>query len=283
MVNLLTCFHTLSDPDVLSEKEWIEGCKTGAMDFSYIRKTVNCFDESALELACRFRDMGEENTTALTAVTIGDKTDESALRTLAALGFVHVARIDTGTENGTENLTSEETANALVSWIKRQANPALSMPFDLIITGQRSGDWNQAKVPMLIADQLGIRCLSNVTGFIPSDDKGAVVRWLMDDAVCSAYIEYPAVMSIGDVSGAFLRVPTLRQRMKSKQQPVDISMVCTDYLDEDQKTSVPSIRPVDLIAMEPLVESRDAVIIDNTSVDEASDTMLSYFREWIEE
>ena len=271
MAHLLTCFHTLADPDVLSEKEWTEGCAAGSVDFSYIRKAINSFDESALELACRFRDLAEDKDTFLSAVTIGDRTNETALRTLAALGFGRSVRIDARTES----LTSESAADILTGWIKEQASKTdSSYPFDLIITGQRSGDWNQAKMPMLIAGQLGFKCFTNVTAFAPVDDKGAMITWLTDDAVCTAYVAYPAVLSVGDVSGAFLRVPTLRQRMDSKKQEIEI--LTADPAGEADNG-------VRLIDMEAVTERREAVVIDGTDADAASDSMLLFFTGWMEE
>lgn len=271
MAHLLTCFHTLADPDVLSEKEWIDGCASGSVDFSYIRKTINSFDESALELSCRFRDLAKDGEAILSAVTIGDKTNETALRTLAALGFGRVVRIDAEVES----LTSEGVADILACWIEaRNSETGNASFFDLIITGQRSGDWNQAKVPVLIADQLGVKCFTNVTGFAPADDNGAIVTWLTDDAACTAYVSYPAVLSIGDVSGAFLRVPTLRQRMDSKKQTVEVIMADND------KGGDCCIRSKD---MKPVVERREAVFIDGTDAEAAADSMLLYFTKWMEE
>ena len=270
MAHLLTCFHTLADPDVLNEEEWIEGCASGTVDFSYVRKTINSFDESALELAGRVKDLAEDSETFLSAATIGDKTNETALRTLAALGFGRVARIDAAIES----LTSEGAADILAGWIAGKNTETKDVEhFDLIITGQSSGDWNQAQIPMLIADQLGIKCFTNVASFVPSDDNGAMVTWLTDDALCTAYVAYPAVLSVGDVSGTFLRVPTLRQRMDSKKQAVEVVMA------DNKKHDC----HVNLIDMKPVIERREAILIDGTDAEAAADSMLQYFTGWMEE
>ena len=271
MIRLLNCFHILADPEFLSDDEWREGCSAGNIDTSYIKKTINASDESALELSCRFRDQdASEECVCLAALTIGDKTNSRILKTLSAIGFDRTIRIENENVSGIQRMSSEQTALIISEWIRKTGE------FDIIITGQQSGDGNHGKVPSLIAETLDISCITGVTGFTPADKNGAYVSWLSDGTIIRAYVRYPVVLSVGIVSDAYLRVPTIKQRM-APDQAVTETISADDFCSDD---SMRKREPV-LLSMEPIVERREAVLIDGSEADKAARVMSDKYRKWV--
>lgn len=272
MIRVLNCFHILADPELLSDDEWQEGCKTGAIDTSYIKKTINASDESALELACRFRNQAiPEECVCLTALTLGDRTNDRILKTLSAVGFEHTVRIENEDAPGMECMSSEQIARLISKWIRATGG------FELIVTGQKSGDGNQGKVPSMIAEELAIGCITGVTEFIPADEKGAYVTWVSDGTVIRAYMAYPVVVSVGTVSDAYLRAPTIKQRMASEQAVPEL--LSADEIDSNSDGKK-NYAPV-LLAMEPVIEKREAILIDGIDSDEAARVMSDHYRKWV--
>ena len=269
-MDILVAFQIIADPDKLDEQDWVTGCENGRLDFSYIKKAVNSCDESALELACRFRDMSEEEVT-LSAVTIGDKTADSVLKTLIALGYDEAVRLSTDSLPDQDTITSEYVAEAIACQVRNHGG------YDLILTGRQSGDWNMGTAPLQLADRLGYLCLTNVTGIDADSDCIARVTWETDDEVCTAGITGPAVLAIGLASGTYLRVPTLKQRLATKQKGIGTIDI----------TELMGLKPheqyVLLKKMTPVIEKRDPVIIEGDDPAAAAETLHKYYREWMNE
>ena len=269
-MRILTCFHITADLEQLSEEEWAAGSKAGRIDTSYIKKTISCFDEGALEMACRLSDSLREagETCSLAAVTAGSMEADSYLKTLAALGFEQIYRIDTEGRSP-ETMTSEWAAGILSEWISRQA------PFDLILTGQRSGDGNQGKIPLLLAEASGIPCITHVCDFHPAENGGITVRWERDDGICETRLDSPAVLAVENAVGAYLRVPTLRQRLSAGSIVPEV--ICR----QDASPLPDEPASVSLRRLLPVTEKRDAVMADGSDPEEAARQMAQYYRKWI--
>ncbi len=273
MTRILTCFHFSVDLDMLSESEWISGGTSGYIDASYLKKEIPCYDESALELACRFSDRCSSRglDCVCTAVTASEKSGDRFLETLAALGFSGTDRIHLQDDRQRTALSSEQLSGLLFSYIQKQE------PFDLILAGAQSADGNQGKTPLLLAELLNIRCITQVTDFSPVDEGHALVSYYRDDALCEETVSYPVLLVIGNSADTYLRVPTLKQRMKSKQQPVgvyDPEALCrgSDLAGDGRIT---------LRSMEPVIQKRDTILVDGDDPSENAAIMYEYFKKWI--
>ena len=265
MIRILVCFHTLPDLEQLTGQEWTAGCEAGHIDASYLRKRISECDESALELALRYRASCGDLETEMTAVTIGGRSNDAVLSTLAALGFDHTARIEINDDAAASELGSGEAASMLLSWIERSGG------YDLIITGQQSGDGNQGKVPVLLASRLGTRCITYAEDFSSDGPDRIRISWQADDGLCTALAKLPLVISVGTVPGTFLRVPTLRQRMAVRGRCRELQLP-----DELMKTD----ERVILRSIEAVSETRDAVTYEPADPEEAADIILRYYRQW---
>lgn len=271
-MRLLVCFHATADLDTLSESEWISGSASGCIDTSYLKKAINCYDESALELACRFSEKcGTQDIDCFcAAVTAGTRNSDRFLETLAAVGILQTDRIHLTDTDEEKALSPERLSSYLYSYIRKQT------PFDLILCGERSADGYQGKVPLLLAELLGIRCITQVTSFQPVDDRHISVIYNRDDALCRETVAAPVLLVIGNSADTYLRIPTLRQRMQSKKQPITVYDPNELFSDFD---AVPDTCALN--AMEADIPTRDAVQVDGSDPQKAAEVMYNYYKKWV--
>ncbi len=122
----------------------------------YVRQIVNCFDESALELALRIKDyysqIGEE--TELTALTIANDSP-SFFKTLFATGYDRVIRLTPLLEKIFSPLS---IADKILSFIREE-----QAGFDAFLFGQQAAPFDSGQVPLFfVAQGLGIPAISNI-------------------------------------------------------------------------------------------------------------------------
>ena len=103
-MRILVCFRATPDYEALRESNWAalaaaaaaDGATGGGEATKYVRRILDCFDESALELALRLAEargaLGAA--TELAALTVAGREADTHLKTLRALGFARAARVE---------------------------------------------------------------------------------------------------------------------------------------------------------------------------------------------
>lgn len=262
MIKVLVCFTTVPQMELLSEEEWSSGCRSGIIDTSGLKQELNSYDESALELTCRFADDAASMGLCVSknAVTIGPHISEQQLKTIAALGFSRTDRICC---EHPDTMDSEMAANILKDYILKSEN------YDLIIMGSQSSPGNSSQTPFMLSEALGFHCISQVTNYQPIDDKSLCVCHKLDGGECAEDLLYPAVLTIGTVASSYLRVPTLRDRMKVQKDCIRQIQIM-DLPSYPTYPSGPSGEHVPkLINIRYLIEKRKPEIIDGTADEQA--------------
>jgi electron transfer flavoprotein alpha/beta subunit len=204
--------------EFMSEKDWVSTV-ANTVDTSFLNKCINSQDESALEIALCLKDKME---CKLTGVTIGP--DSGFYRNLFALRFDRVVRIETEKEL---RFQSEIVARALTRSIEMAQEKQ-----DLILLGSQCAEGNNGKTPFLVAEMLGIPCIMEVIeiehGIM---GKTLLVKTLCEDGIMEQEIALPFVAAIGNAPKSFLRMPTLVDKLKTKDCLVEqISM--NDLVDD---------------------------------------------------
>jgi electron transfer flavoprotein beta subunit len=98
-MNILVCFKVVPDLDQLSGSDWVvDSCSR--VETRFVKKMINPYDESALELALKMADQarGSAITTSLNALTIADSGANLTLKSLRALGYQEAVRIESDAE-----------------------------------------------------------------------------------------------------------------------------------------------------------------------------------------
>ncbi len=228
-VRILVCFKVTPDYEALREADWVAGEGGGAhgsgaagggtgaasrVETRYVPRILDCFDESALEMALRMREAAAGGTVPveLGAISIGGKEVERHLKTLQALGYERVTRVDTDADL---DFAPTVTASIIARYVENTNNT------DLLMLGWRSGPHDGGTVPFLVAEELGWPCLTQVTEVVVLSSDRVRVAHVVDDGVLRVTVRLPCVLGVGNAVVARLRVPTLTDRLAQRGAPVE--------------------------------------------------------------
>ena len=196
-----------------NEEDWIKISK--ASNGGCFPRIFDCFDEAALEMALGLRDEIEAagKKVLLRAVTIGVKSDEKHTERLFALKYDSVTRIDYAAG---DMYTPNLKAVLIADHIKKTGIP------DYIFCGVQSGIGGSGMTGPMIAEYLGLPCVSNVSNVRSTSEAGLHVRISSDGGHASGRISGKAVLIVGNSVRGLLRIPTLKARRAVKDKHTDV-------------------------------------------------------------
>jgi electron transfer flavoprotein beta subunit len=207
-MKILVAFKICPDLDRLRPEDLQVSGKLSA-DTHFLPNLLNCYDESALELALRARDAGAQHgqTAELSALTIGGENTEPYLQTLRALGYAHTVRVPADPEQ--LRFCPETTAETIARY-------AAAHEADLILTGREAPLGSAAAVGPYLAARRGCALYTPVTDFSLEADGSVRVETEADGRRARWAAKTPAVLCIGNAVVSKLRVPSLRMRMQCR-------------------------------------------------------------------
>jgi len=254
MMRVLVCFKVVPDLEMLSEEDWVSGPEL-RVDVSFVRNILNCFDESALEMALKLSDYSKaiNMPIKLTALTIGDKKSDIYLKTLNALRFDKTVRIES---NEDISFLPEVTAAVISQYIEDINNQ------DIVILGRQSSVADNAKTPLLVAEMLGWPCITQVIKIEPDKEDSLKVTNMVEGGVLTQIIKTPCVLSVGNAPNSYMRVPTLKDKIKYGNTPIDIINIQDFKVQELLDRYCDDCR---LIGLEKIDTRRKGIIIDGAT------------------
>jgi len=213
-MNILVCFNTVPDVKRLRESDW-QFDDNLQLDTSFIGKRLNSYDESALEIALKVKDESAVTgaPVTLSALTVAGRGDTSILKTLKALRFENVVHVESR-----EDVRFKPAAIAAVATQYVQNN----IRQDVLLMGVQSDTGGNSKTPLLAAEMLGWPCISHATRIELMDRKHLMVTGRVDDGRLRQRVQTPCVISIGDAPGTYMRVPTLKDRVRFGKSPITV-------------------------------------------------------------
>ncbi len=175
-----------------------------SIDTQEIKWVINPYDEFAVEEALRIK---ETHGGSVTILSVGPERAVEAIRSALALGA------DGGILLATEMVEGLLTAKILAAALK-------TMPFDLIIAGQRAVDTDQYLIGPAVAELLQIPMIAMVT---KQEIKDGRIRCHRSVEGGSAVLEAPLPMLFTTQRGLNEpRYASLPGIMKAKKKPLDI-------------------------------------------------------------
>jgi electron transfer flavoprotein beta subunit len=249
-MKILVCFKVTPDYEALREADWATAA-AGRVETRYAQRILNCFDESALEMALRLSEALAtlRLVASLGALTIGGREAEPHLKTLQALGYERVARVH---PDANLDFAPAVIASIIAGYVSRVDQS------DLLLLGCRSGPGDSGAVPFLVAEALGWPCLTQVTEVSPLTDDRVRAACMVDDGLLRLTVPLPCVLAVGNAVVSRLRVPTLRDRLAHKHLSVDV--LGPADLGVDAAAGVRAETCV-LTELEPIVRARGGVIV----------------------
>ncbi len=207
-MNILVCLKQILDPEIPSRDFRVDSVKREA-ERGAANLVTNIFCENALETALQLRESA--GGAKITALSYGQPSAEDALRKALAMKADAAALV---IGDGNPNPDPLTTARVLAAAIRKLGT------FDLIMTGREAGDWGAGQTGGLIAEELGLPCVSLVDGIEYTNGVLRLKRqtdtgWEMLEA------SPPVVVTITNDEHNVPRIPKVRDVMMSYRQPLE--------------------------------------------------------------
>ena len=206
-MNILVSMKQILDPEVPARDFRIDPARKEA-DPGSANLVTNIFCENALETALQFREKSGGGT--ITALSYGPASAEDTLRKALAMKADAAALVLD--ESGTRQ-NPLEVARVLAAAIRKLGS------FDLILTGREAGDWGAGQTGALLAEELGLPCVSfadtlDLTGGKLHIKRQTETGWEVVEA------ETPVVVTITNDEHNVPRIPKVRDVMMAHRQPL---------------------------------------------------------------
>lgn len=208
-MNILVCFKTVPNLDQLPP-EYFMADDNLQVNTGFVQSMVNCYDESALEMARQLNE-NANGILQLTAITVGTDSADSTFKTLYALGYYKGVRLEAESDI---RFAPEIVADAITGFTKAH-------PQQVILAGNQSPEGDNAQMPLMLAEQLGWPCITNVTELALKDDL-LLVRSAVEGGTLEQLIHPPVVLCVGDAPSTYLKFPTLKDRMRLGKKPIEV-------------------------------------------------------------
>lgn len=210
----------------------------GAIVEQGLQYVMNAWDENAVETAVRLKEQhGAE--TALVSIGGGEENIKVIRR-----GFAM------GIENGIQ-IDDPSLANAESSVIARVLEKVCAKGgYDLVIMGKQAQDTDSGQTGIMLAEFLGLPCVSNAIAIEVMDERHVKVSRLGDIGTEIVELELPAVVTV-DVSINEPRLPQMRSIMMAKKKGIEtMDLAALGVTPEDIGATVLKSEIVEYIAPE---------------------------------
>ena len=170
-----------------------------------IPPVVNGFDENAVEAALQIKDSQD---VSVTVISSGSSFALDVMKKPLSMGADELVLLqDDAFDNSVDSF---QTAQLLASAIRKLGG------FDLIICGRQASDWDNAQVPLGVAELLGLSCVALGKKVELKDDR-VVVERLIPDGYEVVEASLPALVTVSNELGQ-PRYPTLRGIMAATRK-----------------------------------------------------------------
>jgi electron transfer flavoprotein beta subunit len=166
---------------------------------------VSPYDEFAVEAALRLKDAAGGGEAIV--VTLGEAASGEQLRSALAMGADRAIRLD-----GAGSLDGLSVARALASELKE-------LEADLILFGMKATDDDQQQVGPMVAEILGLPCVS-VVSELTAEEGRVVCHREVEGGTEVVEVQLPAVVTV--TKGPYEpRYPSLKGIMAAKKKPME--------------------------------------------------------------
>ena len=180
----------------------------GAIVEDGLQYVINAWDENAVEASVQLK---ENNGVETTLVSIGGQDNTDIIRKCYAMGIENGILID---DPALDKADSSIFAKVLQKVYEKGE-------YDLIITGKQAQDTDSGQTGIILAEYLGVPCVSNVIAIEVMDDQHIKVSRLGDAGTEIIELELPAVVTVSDSINE-PRLPAMRGIMMAKKKKINI-------------------------------------------------------------
>jgi len=206
-MNILVCLKQILDPEIPARDFRVDTARREAERGS-ANLVTSIFCENALETALQLRERA--GSAKITLLSYGQPSSEDSLRKALAMKADAAALI---VNDGNANPDPLTVARVLAAAIRKLGT------FDLIMVGREAGDWGAGQTGGLIAEELGMPCVSFVDR-IESEGGQLRLKRQTDTGWEVLEAEPPIVVTVTNDEHNLPRIPKVRDVMMSYRQPL---------------------------------------------------------------
>ncbi len=171
---------------------------------SGVQFILNPYDEIALSRAIELTEVGKGS---VTVINVGEVNTEATIRKALAIGADDAVRINAKPHD------AWFVAYQIAQYIKQN-------PFDIILTGRESIDYNGSKVAGMLGELLDIPSVSVIKKIDIDGDKGAVELEIEGG---KEVLDIPFPFVVGAAEGvAEPKIPNMRGIMSARTKPLKV-------------------------------------------------------------
>jgi electron transfer flavoprotein beta subunit len=221
-VNIIVCLKQILDPEVPARDFRIDPEKREAVRGS-ANLVTNIFCENALESALQLREFSGGK---IIALTFGRESAEDILRKALAMKADQAVLVLNDSHSNPDPLTVAQVLAAAIRKIGL---------YDLVLVGRESGDWGAGQTGGLLAEELGLPCISFVDHLEMGDDH-LLVKRQTEDGWEKLSAKGPLLATITNNEFNVPRIPKTRDIMLSARQTI------TEWRLEDLDVNAAEVR-----------------------------------------
>ncbi len=203
-LNIVVTAKQVIDPEIPKSAFGIDPSRKQVLVPANFAPVVNGFDEHALEAALRIKDAQSAKVTVL---SVGKNFSINVMRKLLAMGADELILMQDDRLDDT--IDSLVVAQMLAAGIKKLS------AFDLVLCGRQASDWDNAQVPLLLTEALGLPCVTLAKKVEVRDGQLQVAR-VIPEGEEVVEVPLPAVVTVSNELG-LPRYPTLRATMAANR------------------------------------------------------------------
>ncbi len=203
----------MPDTDIPPSQFKVDGKELRVVPPTGVPPIVNGFDMNAVEAALRLRDAGVEIEIVVFSVGTGFAID--VMKKPLAIGADRLVLID---DEAAASLDALGTAKVLAAAIERDGGA------DLVLAGRQASDWDQAHVPIMLSELIGMPLVTLVRALSIGEDGTLDVERVAEGGFQRIRCPKPALMTVTNELGE-ARYANLRGIMSaSRKRPETITL-----------------------------------------------------------
>lgn len=207
-MNIVVTLKQVPDPEAPKESFRIDEASKKIVNPANVDPVINGFDENAIEAALQIREaVGGK----VTAVSMGEDSATRALKQALAMGVDEAVLLNDPAFAGAD---ATSTAYVLAAAIQKIGT------YDLILCGRQASDWDQAQVPLGIAEYLELPSV-NAVQKVEAHGDGVRVERILEDGFERLDVHTPCVVTVSNEANK-PRYPTLKGIMAAGKKKIPV-------------------------------------------------------------
>ena len=204
-LNIVVLAKQVIDPEMPLSAFRVDRDNRRVVSPANIPPVVNGFDENAVEAALRIK---ESQSATITVISMGQTFAMDVIKKPLSMGADELVVLqDEAFKNVVDSFC---TAEVLAAAIKKLGD------FDLIMCGRQASDWDNAQVPLGVAELLGVTCIT-IGKKVEVGDGKVIVERLVPEGYEIVEAPLPALVTVSNELGQ-PRLPTLRGIMAATRK-----------------------------------------------------------------